>query len=318
MSSTTRVFLGDLAVALKHTGAPGGENWPQIFSLLGFGRAAEIAPSAPGALPAITAPRIDQTVERRSTDGSGSPPGSGNNQDIGELIEFDFERTTAPAQSLPQVPAPARRPRRVMPPLLQPLLDPLWERGILIETVGTPAAEGDIAVLEAVELIARGEPLRNVPREKMQSVSKGCQVLIDTGAGMRPFARDARQLADAVRKAVGAYHTRVLTFVDSPLRGVLTETYDDETYSPPQNGALVLAVSDLCRGGPGSAIRQAEPSDWLKLARIVRDAGSMLVVLNPYPRERWPAQVTEQVPVVYWDRSTRTADVRRTRRRIRR
>jgi hypothetical protein len=99
---------------------------------------------------------------------------------------------------------------------------------------------------------------------------------------------------------------------------VLTESYDDETYSPPENGALVLAVSDLCRGGPGGAIRQAEPADWLKLARIVRDAGSTLVVLNPYPRERWPAQVAEQITVVYWDRSTRTADVRRTRRRTRR
>jgi hypothetical protein len=318
MSSTTRVFLGDLATALKRAGTPGGENWPQIFSLLGFGRAAEIAPRSPGGPTAVATAQIDRPVERRSTDGIRSPIGRGGNQDIGELIEFDFERTTAPAQSLPQAPAPAPEPQRTTPPLLQPLLDPLWERGILIEAIGTPVAEGDIALLEAVELIARGEPLRDIPREMMQSVSKGCQVLIDTGAGMRPFARDTRQFAGAVRKAVGAYHTRVLTFVDSPLCGVLTETYDDEAYAPPENGALVLAVSDLCRGGPGSAIRHAEPADWLKLARIVRDAGSALVVLNPYPCERWPAQVTERIPVVYWDRSARTADVRRTRRRTRR
>jgi hypothetical protein len=316
-SSTTQVFLGDLAMALKRAGAPGGENWLQIFSLLGLGRAAEIAPRSQDEPTAVTTQQVDQTVERRSTDGIRSPLGSGGNQDIGELIEFDFERTTAPAHSLPPAPAPAPEPRRATP-LLQPLLDPLWERGILIEAVGTPVAEGDIALLEAVERIARGEPLRDIPRDMVQSVSKGCQVLIDAGAGMRPFARDTRQLADAVRKAVGAYHTRVLTFVDSPLRGVLTETYDDETYAPPENGALVLAVSDLCRGGPRSAIRQAEPADWLKLARIVRDAGSALVVLNPYPCERWPAQVTERVPVVYWDRSTRAADVRRTRRRTRR
>jgi hypothetical protein len=313
MSSTSRVFLGDLAKALKQTGATGGENWPQIFSLLGFGRAAEIAPSPPEP-PRIVTPPVGQNVDRRSNDGITPPPDRENNQNIGELIEFDFERTTAPAQPLPQTPEPTPGPQRVMLPLLQPLLDPLWERGVLIEAVGTPVAEGDILLLEAVERIARGEPLRDIPREKVQSVSKGCQMLIDTGAGMRPFARDARQLAGAVCRTVGAYHTRVLTFVDSPLQGVLTETYDDEMYAPPENGALVLAVSDLCRGGPGSAIRQAEPADWLKLARIVRDAGSALVVLNPYPRERWPAQVTKQVPVVYWDRSTRTADVRRTRR----
>jgi len=265
-------------------------------------------------LPVVVAPPVGQIVDRRPKDGITPPPDPENNQNIGELIDFDFERTTAPARPLPQEPAPTPEPRRVVPPLLQPLLDPLWERGILIEVVGTPVAEGDIALLKAVELIARAEPLRDVPREKVQCVSKGCQVLIDTGAGMRPFARDTRQLAGAVRKVVGAYHTRVLSFVDSPLRGVLTETYDEETYAPPENGALVLAVSDLCRGGPGSAIRQAEPADWLKLARIVRDAGSALVVLNPYPCERWPAQVTERVPVLFGDRSTRTADGRRTRR----
>jgi hypothetical protein len=72
---------------------------------------------------------------------------------------------------------PASGPRRVIPPLLQPSLDPLWERGILIRAVGTPVEEGDIAVLEVAELIARGEPLSGVACEKVQSVSKGCQVL---------------------------------------------------------------------------------------------------------------------------------------------
>jgi hypothetical protein len=43
---------------------------------------------------------------------------------------------------LPQAPTPASEPRRATPPLLQPLLDPLWERGILIEAIGTPVAGG--------------------------------------------------------------------------------------------------------------------------------------------------------------------------------
>jgi hypothetical protein len=317
MSSTTRVFLGDLVTALKHTGAPDAGNWPQIFSLLGFGRAAGIASGAPDKPAAVSTPQDKQLVATRSADGIRPPLGREEDPDIGALIEFDLERTTAPALSLPQAPASVPESRRVIPPFLQPLLDPLWERGVLIEAVGTPQAEGAFAVLEAVELIARAEPMHSFPREKVQSVSKGCQVLIDMGIGMRPFTRDAWQLVSAVRKAVGAYHTRVLTVVDSPLDGVLTETNDDEPYAPPENGALVLAVTDLCLGGPGSAIRKAEPADWLKFARIVRDAGSMLVVLNPYPPERWPARVAEQVPTVYWDRSTRAADVRRTRRRTR-
>jgi hypothetical protein len=200
---------------------------------------------------------------------------------------------------------------------LQPLLDPLWQRGVLTEAVGRRLAEGDIDVLALVEALAKGRPLAEAPREKIQSVSKGCQLLIDNGPGMRPFGSDSRQLAGSVRRAVGAEHTRVLTFVDCPTSGVLNETYDDEPYTPPDNGAIVLAVSDLCSGGPPSAIRRAAPRDWLAVARMVRDAASTLVVLNPYPRELWPAAIASRVPVIYWDRGTRAADVRRARRRSR-
>lgn len=318
MSAATRVFLGDLVTALKTAGSPRGENWPQILSLLGFARAADTTQASSGANSVIAPQLTDQSMSGVPREGQDQTTVRPDKQDIGTLIAFEVKRTTAPPESWPQAPPPPPEPRQTAPLLLQPLLDPLWERGILIEAVGTSSAEGDIAVFEAVEVMARGEPLHDLPREKVQSVSKGCQMLIDTGAGMRPFAHDTRQLAGAVRKAVGDCHTRVLTFVDSPLPGVLTQAYDDEVYSPPENGALVLAVSDLCSGGPGSAIRQAEPADWVKVARIIRDAGGMLVVLNPYPRERWPVQVTEQVPVVYWDRSTRSADVRRARRRVRR
>jgi hypothetical protein len=113
---------------------------------------------------------------------------------------------------------------------------------------------------------------------------------------------------------VGAEHTRVLTFVDCPTDGVLDEQYNDEAYEPPENGAIVLALSDLCAGGPASAIRRATPRDWLRVARMVRDAGSVLVVLDPYPRASWPAAVVARVPIVWWDRRTRATDVRFARR----
>ncbi|HEV8384053.1 MAG TPA: hypothetical protein VGQ11_04210 [Candidatus Acidoferrales bacterium] len=313
--ASSRIFLGDLARALMAVGSARGENWEQIAGLLGFTRGVEaLQDTSSPAPPAITEPRSSAAATPKPVE---LPPSQPVSADIGEVVEFELDRQTAARSPIPQSIAPPSERRRAAALFLQPLLDPLWERGILIEAVGRQLAEGEIDVLAVVEAIAWGKPLAEAPREMVQSVSKGCQVLIDNGAGMRPFARDSYELLSALRRAVGAEHTRVLTFVDCPTRGVLNETYDDEPYKPPDNGAPVLAVSDLCSGGPGSAIRRAAPRDWLRVARMVRDAGSMLVVLNPYPRKFWPTIVSARVPISYWDRETRAADVRRARRRNR-
>lgn len=313
MMASGRIFLGDLARALTAVGSA-GVNWEQIASTLGFTRSVEESKDAVRPAAAITPPQSPAATAAKAAE---TPPSEPVSADIGEVVEFELDRQTAPPSPLPPSISPPPEQSRAAALYLQPLLDPLWERGILIEAGGRPLAEGDIDVLAVVEAIARGKPLAEAPREMVQSVSKGCQVLIDNSAGMRPFASDSYELVSALRRAVGAEHTRVLTFVDCPTRGVLNETYDDEPYKPPDNGALVLAVSDLCAGGPGSAIRLAVPRDWLRVARMVRDAGSMLIVLNPYPREFWPTIVSSRVPVVYWDRRTRAADVRRARRRKR-
>ena len=151
-----------------------------------------------------------------------------------------------------------------------------------------PNAQGEIDIVEAVNLIAGGAPLLEIPALKIRSVSKGCQVLIDFGVGMRPFAADTHRLVTSIRKAVGTDHTHVFTFIDCPTTGVMNEKYGDASYAPPDNGAVVLALTDLCAGGPRGAIREAAAEDWLTVARAIRDAGSALVVLNPYPRDRWP------------------------------
>jgi hypothetical protein len=135
---------------------------------------------------------------------------------------------------------------------------------------------------------------------------------------MQPFASDTRQLVRSLRRAIGAEHVWVLTFADCPSRGVLSELYKDEPYRPPDNGATVVAISDLCCGGPRAAIREAEPEAWLPIAKMVRDAAASFIVFNPYPPDRWPSSLVNSIPIVHWHGATRSADVRRTRRRFRR
>jgi hypothetical protein len=315
MKAGTRVFLGDLVRALKETGDSRGENWSAIAAMLGFqfGETRASVPAPGGAQPQETNRQTVGPGAQRQPPAETSAPST--NEDIGELVEFDLERSTSPPESfvldsaVPESPASA-------PPPPRPLLDPLWQRGILIESAGTLDAGGDVAIFEAVDLFARGAPLLDLPALKIRGVSKGCQVLVDAGLGMQPFANDTGQIVGALRRAVGSEHTRVLTFIDCPTTGVMTESFGDTHYTPPDNGAMVLALTDICSGGPRSAFREAEPEDWLAVAKQIRDAGSDLLILNPYPPDRWPARVRDRIAVVHWDSSTRAVDVRQTRRHI--
>src|SRR5215469_14428386 len=315
MSAQTRIFVGDLVRALLRVGSSERNNWTAIAGLLGLGWSEGGDTDAKKILASPLNAQPPDLEQGKKSDASRT---EATDKQVGELIEFDMQRSTAAAQPIVLdngTPSPSSS---ALPYQLSPLFDPLWERGILLEAAGMPCAEGDLAVLEAVKLFATGEPLQKLPAERIQSVSKGCQVLIDAGLGMQPFVRDVRQILSSIRKAVGAERTHVLRFVDCPTTGVMSENYHDVLYAPPDNGAMVLAVSDLCNGGPRSAIREAAPEDWLTFAKCVRDAGSSLVVLNPYSPDRWPARVTDQVAVLHWDASTQAASVRHKRRRIRR
>jgi len=315
VSTNGRVFLGDLTRALVVAGSPGGSDWSEIARMLGFERERIAAPDRQMEAPA----NLDAAspAATRRPDATAARPVAEPNSPIGELLEFDLDHQPSQSSSLPKSAAPIPERARRVSAVLQPLLDPLWQRGILIESLGKLLPEGEIDVLAAVEAIARCDAMAEVPREHVQSVSKGCQVLIDTSQGMRPFAKDARELVKAVRKAVGGEHTQVLTFANSPLNGVLTESYDDEPYRAPDNGALVLAVSDLGAAGTSGAVRRTPLSEWRATARRIRDAGSQLIVLNPYAPHTWPSEADSVFPIVHWDRSTRASDVRRKRRRFR-
>src|SRR5262245_58484805 len=314
MSGPTRIFVGDLVRALSDLGEPGGKNWQDIAKLLGMTwiETRGVEPqTAKSPAEQVTAQKTRAAVIESSVESTQELPAD---DDIGQLIDFEFAHTTADAEEIPESGASQPESSAKAMSTIQPLLDPLWERGILVEAVSTPVRQGDIDIIETVAMIARGRSLQDAPRQVIPSVSKGCHVLIDTGVGMQPFTEDTFQLVTAVRRTVGFAHTSVFTFMDCPTTGVLTETYEDSAYMPPENGCVVLALTDLCRAGPIGAVPEADLSDWLLVARRIRVTGSSLVVLNPYPPDRWPSELRRRIPILYWDRSTRTAAVRRIRR----
>jgi len=226
-------------------------------------------------------------------------------------------------------PAVAAPPRPLPPPVEQllpvvdtarlrsrspePLLRPSRQRAVLsaLAAVGRPGREVDVDTL--VERIVVREPVVVVPRLPESTTGLGVQLLVDHGPSMGPFRRDLRLLADAVRLVVGADAVDVLALRDGP-RTVLSLNDDDAEdgpYPAPAGPRAVVAASDLGIGDPATT----RPADWLWLAGVVRQAGSPLVVLVPYPQDRWPAWADGPLTLAQWDRTTDAGSALRAARR---
>jgi len=232
---------------------------------------------------------------------------------VENLIPFRMERTTYSASRPIPPPLPIQRVTAI-PLTLAPLFHPGWERCLLSESIHTERDEGGIHIERATEAIARLQPLVRPPRERVRTTSRGCQLLIDIGIGMRPYARDTEVMIKSMKRVAGKQRVHVLRFVDSPINGVIDENGRDVPYTPPDTASVVLALTDAYCGGPLSALRSGVAKDWLATAAIAHDANSKLVILNPYKPERWIPALRRKLVMVYWDRRTQVGDLRRLRK----
>jgi hypothetical protein len=215
-------------------------------------------------------------------------------------------RRVAPLSQL--VPSPAGRPRRPAD-----LLAPERQRAVLGALCASRRADGEIDVDAVVRRIAAGEAVADIPRRLVLTTRLGVRLLVDIGAGMTPFVRDAERLVDQADQLVGSDALERLSFEGSPLgpRGVGNgpawhwKPYAELKPMPP--GRPVLAVTDLGLGGRTPAPSIALES-WRDFAAAVRASGSRLVVLVPYPEGRWPRALRSSVAIVRWDRTTSIRD----------
>jgi len=193
----------------------------------------------------------------------------------------------------------------------EPLFTPMLERALVVALAAAWRPDGDWDVEELVPHIASGEPVMTIPRLPVLTTRLGVRVLVDVGIGMLPFRRDAERLVDRVERLVGGAGVERLDFDRSPLGrrglGVGWDWKRWENHRPLAPGRPVLAVTDLGLGGraagSGRIVRE-----WREFARTVAAARSPLVVLVPYPRERWPRGLRAQL--VAWDRSTTVLEAR--------
>ncbi|WP_262056439.1 hypothetical protein [Streptomyces sp. STR69] len=313
------IWFGDLARAVGAVGASDPETLRAVAGLLGLTPVGETG---------RTIPQDGEAEEQQPQLPYADPPSDG---DTG-TSDVPLHRRTSPVTDLtssgegPQLLTPvAREPRTPtvwatpsLPPASRaahpaphrPLLAPRSARAIIQAAVSRHEADRDVDIERAVARLAKGLPLRTLPRLPAPTLRFGAQVLVDRGPGMQPFHRDQDELSALIAGTVGREATEVLHFEDSPLRGTgLEARWTWREYAPPPPGTRVLILSDLGIGGPPHPSLGGRAA-WERFFSLLAQARCTAVVFVPYPPPRWPGWAPRLVRMVPWDRTTTVGWVR--------
>ncbi|MFE2755302.1 hypothetical protein ACFXGA_25195 [Actinosynnema sp. NPDC059335] len=203
-----------------------------------------------------------------------------------------------------RLPPSEERHLRARPPH-EPLFARSSTRAIITAMLSRWVPDGPVDVAALLDTIARGRPVREIPREPVPTSRYGVQVLVDRGADMEPFRRDQDVLVEDVRKVMGASVTDVRYFAGTPSDGCGADDEEAwEPYRPPAAGGRVLVLS-----GFGLGARRDRRAAWEACVRDMRWRGCAPVGLVPAPPDRRPAWLTALLPLVTWDRRTTAGHV---------
>ena len=194
----------------------------------------------------------------------------------------------------------------------EPLLPPGQAGSILAAAVETRDLNGPVDIDRLVETVARARPVQRLPRLPLSSLVRGVQLLVDTGVGMEPFARDQQELASELRRVIGRSRVTELHFRNTPTRGAGSGPVWTwaSYYVPPAPGTPVLVLTDLGIGGPRASPQRSQAWEWRALAERLARRGSSLIAFVPYPPSRFPAGLARSMTIVPWDRTTTISTVR--------
>lgn len=191
------------------------------------------------------------------------------------------------------------------------LLAPGQARALLTHLASRMRPDGDFDGLRAVELLARGEPLLDLPRLWVETTRGGTELALDIGQGMQPFRSDLDLLPRQLGVVIGRGNLRTRWFQDCPVGGegvYVPGSIDPVRYQLPSPGTLIVAVTSFGVCGAMPAPR-AVIGRWHRLLAAARQAGTPLIALTPLPERRRPPELPRQLPVVSWDRTSTVRDV---------
>ncbi len=208
-------------------------------------------------------------------------------------IESLEKRSVPPIAAAPSTmlsPATFELPRRE----LQPLFRRAVTRNLISAAAATWRREGAIAIKTLVDEVARGKPIRTLPRRLVPTVRVGAVLLVDRTTA-EPFAADLLDLRQQLRRIAGSASVAEWWIADDLTR---TPRQPHAAPWPPAPGTPVIVVA--------TKIDRLAPL----AADLARSSCPLIAIV---PGQRVSARV-HNVTVIGWDHRTRVSDVVRARR----
>jgi hypothetical protein len=321
-SRRPQIALGDLLRATRRLRAKGDDR-ERIARLLGFdwSTGADVVDDTPG--PVMVSPLaadtgLDDVGDGPEYDDESKKPLDPQVDRVPETTRLvvpsriRHERTEV-VRDLGVTPLPSEGQAEGLAPstIADPLLLPLWTRGILVAALSTTSEDGPIDVESVVEAMAKLQPLQTLPRLPWPTLRRGVQLLLDRGAGMVPFFQDQDWMVTVMSRIVGADRLDIRHFVGSPLhRAGRGPRLRWGAYQPPPPGTVVVLLTDLGLGRPPLSEDWASVDEWLEFSTKLRRAGCAVVAFVPYTPDRWPQELARTMTIVRWDRPTTASSVR--------
>ena len=209
----TDIGMGDVVRAWGCLGARTADDRALIANLLGFDYTFTVKegrprPSRPGpTAPQTTAASTTEERDSKTADSSAEPAPS---------VPVPLERVSAQTALPKSTPDWLRIDRPLEPelpqhlnvhPPHQPLFRAGWTRAILSAACATSSPDGPIDMERLVDALAACRPVTELPRERILSLGRGIELLVDRGDNLMPFARDMRDLQRQLQLVVGRDRT---------------------------------------------------------------------------------------------------------------
>jgi hypothetical protein len=189
-------------------------------------------------------------------------------------------------------------------------------RALLTAALSTMREGSELDVDRATQVVATRRWLDAIPYQRIPTLRRGAQVLIDESDAMNPFRRDVDHLVQLLDRLFGRGHLIVRRFAYCPGRAVWDgATSERKAWEPPARGAAVVVVSDvgLTRSVDADS---ASVSEWQAFAALVRESACPLVALAPIG-PKWPSALARGISFVHWSERTTARQVARALREAR-
>jgi len=192
-------------------------------------------------------------------------------------------------------------------------------RGLIKAMLSVPTPSGPVDIAATVERLARGDPIVRLPLRPARGLSRGAALVIDTGAWLDPFRRDAIALLKAVRNLLGADRVSMIRtdsepppLVDAGAGGDGAEGAGGLKLRP---GIPVLVISDFGLSPGRDLPARTGPAGWARFGDAVRAGGGEPIGLLPFPDSLWPAELSRAYALLHWTVGTTARAARRARER---